>query len=486
MANGQGVTDLVPHLRTVHFALLLACILTLLSTMVGRRGEVSEAYHQLQKVQAMRNSWNRWTQKFSLEQVAWLRMLGIQWLAPEPQHAYIDLATLPPADLQPFTRPGVLQGPGYVLGVHLVGIPLHFHLPVKDRPSDLLLAVPYGDINKSDVFPLELTFPGEDSGSRPFMSITDFREFWVGARLPMVTFLHRIFPDAYLVIDGAIRSEFKMRALEGKERSAGTWTFRTSRFGGCSGLDLVLFRTHARNTDANALFCADQEPGRLVILADLRTARVPVDLRQWLIKEFDLDGAGGEFSKMFPELDKVTSVFQTLDTDKIDQILRAELHRQGDRVQFLGISLPEPAMASWGMIVVLATHTYFWRHLRAFKRAEAASPLIPVTLPRRDTPQHAWISLYKDWWASVVTILTVSIVPLGVVIRTGFFVSSWPRQSSVLITLIVLALAVDSARLLVGARLTAMTGKLGTIVVHYWLKREARVTPAPSQDAERS
>jgi Recombinase len=201
MANGQDLTDLVPHLRTVHFALLLACILTLLPTMVGRRGEVSEAHRQHQKVQAMRNSWDRWTQKFALEQVVWLRTLGVQWLAPAAEHAYIDSPTL--------TQAGIRHGPGSVLGVRLVGAPLYFHLHVKRRLSELVLAVPYGKLNVSDVFPLEISFPGEDSGSQRFASLAAFREFWAGARLPMVTFLQRFLPVAYLVVDGAIRSELR-------------------------------------------------------------------------------------------------------------------------------------------------------------------------------------------------------------------------------------------------------------------------------------
>ena len=63
MSEGRDLTELVQYLRTVHFVLLLACILTLLPTMVGRRGEVSEAYLQLQKIQAIRNSWDRWTMR---------------------------------------------------------------------------------------------------------------------------------------------------------------------------------------------------------------------------------------------------------------------------------------------------------------------------------------------------------------------------------------------------------------------------------------
>jgi hypothetical protein len=206
-----------------------------------------------------------------------------------------------------------------------------------------------------------------------------------------------------------------------------------------------LINSHTGDTTFNTLFCADFEPGRLVIPADLRTTRVPVDLRQWLIKEFSIKGAGGDFSKMFAELDRITSVYQTLGTDKIDQILRAELDRQGERVQFLGISLPEPSMASWGMIIVLATHTYFWLHLRAFKRAAWRSS------SAMDALQHAWIGLYNDWWASFVTIITVSILPPAVVIWAGF-VSSWPFWVSASVAVIVMILAVVSARLLMANR----------------------------------
>jgi hypothetical protein len=303
----------------------------------------------------------------------------------------------------------------------LIGVPLYFHLSIKGRPSDFLLAVPSGELNVSDVFPLELSFPGDDSGSKRFETLTDFREFWEGARMPRVTFLHRVSTVAYLVVDGTVRREL---ALKERDRAGGTQDFRTSRVGGCPGLEIALINSHTGDTTFNTLFCADFEPGRLVISADLRTTRVPVDLRQWLIKEFSIKGVGGDFSKMFPELDRITSVYQTLGTDKIDQILR---------------------MASWGMIIVLATHTYFWLHLRAFKRAAWRSS------GAMDALQHAWIGLYNDWWASFVTIITVSIFPPAVVIWAGF-VSSWPFWVSASVAVIVMILAVVSARLLMANR----------------------------------
>jgi hypothetical protein len=118
-----------------------------------------------------------------------------------------------------------------------------------------------------------------------------------------------------------------------------------------------------------------------------------------------------------------------------------------DRVQFLGISLPEPLMASWGMIIVLATHTYFWLHLRAFKRGVSSSTPVPFALPHRHVSRHAWIGLYNDWWAAFVTIVTVCSLPTLVVIWAGF-VSSWPWWVSVVVAVIVLGLAWDCGRLL--------------------------------------
>jgi hypothetical protein len=62
-------------------------------------------------------------------------------------------------------------------------------------------------------------------------------------------------------------------------------------------------------------------------------------------------------------------------------------------------------------------------------------------------PRHAWIGLYNDWWASLVTILTVNSLPALVVIWSGF-VSSWPWWVSAVIAVIILNLAWNSGRLL--------------------------------------
>ncbi len=269
MPDQPDLTELVRHLRTVHFALLLACILTLLPTIAGRRGEVSTAHLQLQKIEAIGNSWDRWTQKFSLEQTAWLQKQDVRWIGLEPEYAYIDSATL--------AKAGIRHSPGYVLGVRLVGGPLYFHLQVKERQSDLVLAVPYGELNKSDVLPLKISFPGTDSGSKPFTSLTEFREFWTGARQPMVTFLRKVSSAAYMIVGDTVRSELKLKE---KDLAGGSMNFRGSRLGGCPGRESALIQQHVGDAELNEFFCSEpleteqHESARLVIPAQVNTARV--------------------------------------------------------------------------------------------------------------------------------------------------------------------------------------------------------------------
>ena len=249
-----------------------------------------------------------------------------------------------------------------------------------------------------------------------------------------------------MVINGAIRSEL---GLKEKNGASGELDFRSGRLDGCPDIELTLIHQHIGDTGFNELFCSglveteQYEQGRLIIPADMHNARVPTDLRQWLIKEFRLEGAGGDFPEMFPELNNVTSLYQGLDTDKIEKILGAELARQGDRVQFLGMSLPEPLMASWGIVIIFAIQAYFWLHLPAFDRGASISTV--------DASRYAgWIGLYNDRRAFIVSILTISIFPPLVVVGAWWFASSWPFGIWIVIMSMVLTIAWDSQRILSG------------------------------------
>lgn len=101
----------------------------------------------------------------------------------------------------------------------------------------------------------------------------------------------------------------------------------------------------------------------------------------------------------------MTRDYQELTLEKARAILSAELARGGERIEFLGMSLPETLMATWGGIVILMLQLYFWLHLRALHGVGGAS----VELKN----EVAWIGMYPDVFARGTTLVTVLLLPIG-------------------------------------------------------------------------
>ena len=148
----------------------------------------------------------------------------------------------------------------------------------------------------------------------------------------MANFLIDIDDNVYVIINDAIKGEYKLseKSHDSKTHSFYKGELKSRVFKECPEVNFQVITQLEGNKEFNEFYCTKIENGGIVIPAKIRNTRLPTDLRQWLIKEFDLDGSGGDFPDMFPELDRVTSDFQELDTHKIDKIMRAELARQGE------------------------------------------------------------------------------------------------------------------------------------------------------------
>lgn len=94
-----------------------------------------------------------------------------------------------------------------------------------------------------------------------------------------------------------------------------------------------------------------------------------------------------------------------MEFEKARAILRAELGRSGERVEFLGMNVPETIMATWGGIVILMLQLYFWLHLHALHNAGYLSKNI--------ANEVAWIGTYSDFFARLTAFATICVLPLG-------------------------------------------------------------------------
>jgi hypothetical protein len=95
----------------------------------------------------------------------------------------------------------------------------------------------------------------------------------------------------------------------------------------------------------------------------------------------------------------------------VERLLQSELQRErsSEKVEFLGLRFREMDLASWGAGIIVIVQLYLWLHLRELSvrvRSWAPDDFIKV----------AWIGLYADFFARTVSLLTVSILPVAVLL----------------------------------------------------------------------
>ncbi len=423
MASSDS-SEIVTHLRTVHFFLVVACILVVLSLLSGSPDIVNTAHKQLQKILTIKTNWPTWTQRFGLEQITWLQKQKLAWPDTIPSQIYI----LP--------EESKLKGLPWVNSVLILTplySPMYFHLSVKRQAhtassrEEILgsASLRDGAFNISPGGYDERT-PGDDAVGSPLLNtLEDFRHFWNAADNVMAFVVAELSEVVYLVSNGHVKAELRwdagLRPKGGISLSLDRRGFGQIRKK-CPDELQQLWESQWLPT-FNEYFCGQAPTGTyppetqtLVLLAKVRHQQLPTDLRVWLAEEFKFSTAGGKFEEQFSELNEVTKYIQKLELSNVNQVLTAELQRSGERMELLGMKLPERILSTWGTVVIVIIQLYFWLHLRAFRSRWT---------PNDPGLNLAWVGLYTDFWARIVLFISLFVLPLGVtaylVYQNGWF-----------------------------------------------------------------
>jgi hypothetical protein len=78
MSNSDS-SEIITHVRTVHFFLVVSCILPIISFLAGLPSKVKTAYEQLQDVISIKDDLNLWVRRFGIEQITWLQANNLSW-----------------------------------------------------------------------------------------------------------------------------------------------------------------------------------------------------------------------------------------------------------------------------------------------------------------------------------------------------------------------------------------------------------------------
>jgi hypothetical protein len=433
--TNPNLSEIVTHLRTVHFVLVLACILVLLSIMVSPSSEVKTAHDQLQKVLSIRANWETWTRQFSEEQIHHIRQYYPTWPDTAVSEFFIPLeesmrARLPQGAAG--TRPTFwaitpLYSPIY----------LYFTVDVPDGPNRHEI-LSHGYLRD---YGLEI-IPGglEAVGPLEMNTLEQFRRFWDYSNRVQAFIITEFSKVIYIVANGQVKTEIGWNIRPRTEMDGPFYLERRgigqNNKGKTCHLEIEKLFQSRGITQFNTFFCAwiphkDPEEA-LVLLANGRDQAVPENLTDWLAKQYNLSRAKRTFEDQFSALHRVTKDYQELELRKVERVLEAELQRSGDRVEFLGLKFPEWVISIWGAAIIIVTQLYFWLHLRAlYSRMTPSNPGLNL----------AWIGLYPDLWSHIVFLISACILPIGVILY-GLYLSIQSHWSPLIFILVVLGLIV--------------------------------------------
>jgi hypothetical protein len=384
------MSDFATHLRTVHFTLILACVITIVSLIGGVETEVERAHRQLHKVTRIKSEWDTWLPRWAGEEARALEASGINQWTKVPSSIHVCIPNVRnwqfPLQGAPLQFSFSIQGKGervFADAVRKVDGTLRFYSRVEQWPGTL----------------------------------DDFKVFWNSVNKIYVRIVERVEPNLYLVhADGNMDSY--------------RWTNPCAA--SASSLDLQ-YRGDAKACServsqkwAGPLFCGESSHEKITVAVPVvvREERVLSNLRSWLADNYKLQAAGVGFEKDFAALNKVTAHYALLPFNNAQLILEGELQRSGERIQLVGLNLPLITLAVTTVGIIVAIQFYFWLHLRQFQ-------------PSGKDAEVAWVGLYDNLFARAITLGTGLGLPLGTLIFVMIDRRSWWILLPVIVSLVI-------------------------------------------------
>jgi hypothetical protein len=288
----------------------------------------------------------------------------------------------------------------------------------------------------------------QPSGQRPvdpplLDTLENFQRFWNSVNNVRAFVVTKISPIAYWISGGSIEAELR---LSPRSESANgisdlpLWAHghkqeKNQSLSKCPGTISTLFQSRWSD-EFNEYFCGATviEDTFLLVPVVSKSEYLSTNLRIWLARKYDFQTVGGTFEETFPELKDVTKYYQTVPLDNAHNILKSELLRSGNVVEFLGLKIPESVISTWGPIILVNIQLYLWLHLRACReRLTLSDPALNV----------AWVGIYPDFWSRLTSLISISLLPIGVVL----YIVAWSGWFSWTIGLLIpeLLLAFGSA-----------------------------------------
>lgn len=390
--------DFVEHLRTVHFTLIALCLGLIILALFPSKSDIKVAHDQVLEILEVTNKWDD---------------------------------SIVERDVAEFVRSNSAQH-----GVAFREIEKNnnaignFSLSVEGTSYGPMLAYPW--IIESTI-PEELASPQFEAGyfriKRP-QSIKSFQRLWDSALDNVTVVLAGLPEDCYAV------AQYQDQPVPGITETSPKGqikqlTCKVSQFTRVDKPKIYLrFRTVDRMLDqpfaipgqadwgfeffgAGAIFTEKNVNYGPEVISPLRhVVKIAFDEHQSLTKESPKWSAKHNlhFKDAFRELTAVDEPFAESTIGSAERILAAEMKREGDALEAMGLKIPAELAVRFGILLVLGVQLYMWIHLHEFgNRAERDAGF-----------EVAWIGVYFSRSAQVVFLTSVLVLPWVTVVVLSY------------------------------------------------------------------
>lgn len=412
-------SDIALHIRTVHFSLVVTCILVALSYYGYSASEHNAAYKQFEHILTIKTDWMIWTKRFGTEQIKWLKDQGLGWPDEIPGEIYIPSEELARQNLPQ-------RDHGWTARPHYSPVYLHLSVSLPSGSRHEILGAGFPQVDGIELIP-----GGHHAvGKERLDTLEEFRQFWNAANNVVAFTIKDISRVAYVVSDGEIKAELpwinRPRPRQGTQIKLGRMNIGLKDgVDYCKDVKGLLASNWSPQFDV--LFCGlapprpNEQPSQILVLpAKYKDEQVPVNLRVWLATYYQFPSAGQKFEETFPDLYNFIKSDMNMQFGNVERLLQSQMQseRFTEKVDVLGFKFRERDLASWGALFIVMVQFYLVVHLRELNARQPAA---------EQWAKAAWIGLYNDSLARFVSLLTAAAFPIGVqvygIVLLGF---SWP------------------------------------------------------------
>ena len=384
--SSEVSTDLIKHIRTIHYTLVVVSIALIVLASNRARTQVSLAYDQIKDIAEIARTWDPlWLDRHAAQRIAnseysaaAAHLNGPSAIEFEYEGRTLRVAldfkspnwTILEREELPLARPRFfwIQPPGQ-------------HLHETRKPQSLKEFKEIWDFLEKD---REISIPIDPSpfihtmGTQPWQSNVVRPEYLVPYRVVRQT-------------QGLQPAPLELTAYSDADLHQARASLKEFRF------KYAYVSQRWRFTPPFAI---------PVTVEGIRT--IPLDGQAALFSRFHSTRARhGRFAEVFKELDSVTGEYQQVDLDTLEKIVAAfAAYGEESSFSLLGIRFPAEGTVFWGVLVIVGLQTYLWLHLVE----------LPVAKASADRPSAVWIGIFGSRWARLFSYVSLCALPVGTVL----------------------------------------------------------------------